>query len=206
MMMSHNSKKILLVEDQVLVQGALATLLNLEDHIDIVKTANNAADALMILKQNSVDILITDIEMPGISGLDLCQIVKSKYPNIKRIIVTTFCRSGYIKRAVDDNIDGFILKNSPVEELINCVKDVSLGKRVFSSQLLLKAMDTVDVLNANERKALQLVKQGKSNKEIADILFLSHGTIKNYISSCIAKLGASNRVEAIRMADKNGLL
>lgn len=204
--MDLNSIKILLVEDQVLVQGALATLLNLEEGIEIVKSANNAADALLILKQCPIDILVTDIEMPGISGLDLCQIVKIKYPNIKRIIVTTFCRPGYIKRAVDDNIDGFILKNAPVEELINCVTDVSMGKRVFSSHLLLKAMDAIDVLNTNERKALRLVKQGKSNKEIADILYLSHGTIKNYISSCIAKLGARNRVEAIRIADKNGLL
>ena len=200
-------KKILLVEDQILVQGALATLLSLADGIGEVMKADNAIQALSILEKNKFDILITDIEMPQMSGLDLCQIAIKKYPEMKRVIITTFCRPGYIKRAVTDKIDGFILKSARSEDLINCISDVCQGKQVFDSKLLLTIMESnIETLTNNEYKALQLVDKGMSNKKIAEILFLSHGTVKNYISSCISKLGASNRVEAIRIAKRKGLL
>ncbi len=198
-------KTLLLVEDQVMVQGALATLLSLADGIGEVYKADGATEALSILDKHAVDILITDIEMPHISGLDLCQVVKQKYPDIKRIIITTFCRPGYIRRALDDQVDGFILKSAQTDELVRCIEQVGQGKQVFDAELLMMIMqDDLDGLTDKEYKALKLVDRGLSNKQIAEELMLSHGTVKNYISSCISKLGASNRVEAIRMAKKRG--
>lgn len=202
-----NEKTILLVEDQVLVQGALATLLSLADGIGQVFKADDAIQALNLLEKHPIDILITDIEMPQMSGLDLCQLVHQKYPAMKRIIITTFCRPGYIKRAVEDRIDGFILKSAQSEDLIQCIVDVCEGKQVFDSELLMMIMhDNLDGFTDKEYQALKLVDRGMSNKQIAQALSLSHGTVKNYISSCISKLGASNRVEAIRIAKKKGLL
>jgi len=205
-MIDISALNILLVEDQIMVQQALATLLSLEKNIQSVHTANDATKAQTILNHEPIDVLITDIEMPGISGIELCQWSAINHPEVKRIIITTFGRTGYIKRAMENKVDGFILKDLLPEDLIKCIKDVCLGKTIIDSDLLIDTFGFQEDLSKQERKVLLLAKEGKSNQEIADQLFLSLGTVKNYMSSCLAKLTATNRVEAIRVAEKKGLL
>lgn len=198
--------KILLVEDQSMVLGAIAALLRLDENIGIVETAKNAEQAIIALEQESFDLVISDIEMPGASGIDLLNHVAKDFPKIKRVLITTFRRAGYVKRALDASVDAFILKDSPPEELITSLFEVMKGKRVIDPELLLESLNVIDLLTDKERTALRMARTGKTNQEIADALCLTLGTTKNYISSCIAKLGSSNRMEAIRIAEKKGLL
>ena len=198
--------KILLVEDQSMVLGALAALLRLDKNIASVETAKNAEQAKQILNGETFDLVVSDIEMPGASGIELLQHVAIAFPRVKKVLITTFRRAGYVKRAIDASVDAFILKDSPPEELIKSLLDVMDGKRVIDPELLLESLNVTDPLTDKERCALRMARTGKTNQEIADSLFLTLGTTKNYISSCIAKLGGSNRLEAIRIAEKKGLL
>jgi len=195
--------KILLAEDQSMVRGALAALLGMEEGFEITQ-AEDGDRAWLLMKQNSYDILLTDIEMPGRSGLELAQwVLQQKLPT-KTIIITTFGRSGYIRRAIDMGISGFLLKDAPSEQLIQAIYKVMDGKRVIDGELAMMALGESDPLNDKERRALRLAAEGKTTAEIATVLCLSEGTVRNYLSEAIAKLHAANRVDAARIARQKG--
>ena len=198
--------KILIAEDQAMVRGALSALLSLEDDIKVVAEAANGQEALALTEHIDVDIVLTDIEMPLMTGIELAEKLATTKPELKTIIMTTFSRAGYIKRALKCGVMGFILKEADSEELVDAVKNVSEGKKVFNAELALTALDDNDPLSEKERKALKLASDGLKTAEIAEQLFLSQGTIRNYLSEAIAKLNATNRVDAARIARQKGWL
>lgn len=194
---------ILLAEDQAMVRGALAALLSMEPSFSITQ-AEDGDQALALLREQSFDVLLTDIEMPGLSGLELAQWLKQRSSSTRVIIITTFGRAGYIRRAIDMGIEGFLLKDAPSEELIQALYRIMDGKRVIDGELALMALGERDPLNDKERRALRLASEGKTTAEIATILCLSDGTVRNYLSDAIAKLHAVNRVDAARIARQKG--
>jgi two-component system response regulator DesR len=195
--------RILLAEDQSMVRGALAALLSMENGFEITQ-AEDGDRAWLLMKQNSYDILLTDIEMPGRSGLELAQwVLQQKLPT-KTIIITTFGRAGYIRRAIDMGVAGFLLKDAPSDQLIQAIYKVMDGKRVIDGELAMMALGESDPLNDKERRALRLAAEGKTTAEIATVLCLSEGTVRNYLSEAIAKLHAVNRVDAARIARQKG--
>ncbi|QOL25974.1 response regulator transcription factor [Thalassotalea sp. LPB0316] len=198
--------KVLVVEDQAMVRGAISALLSLEDNIDVVAEAEHGQQAKKILAAEPVDIVLTDIEMPEMTGIELAEFIAQHHPNIKTVIMTTFSKVGYIKRAMQAGVKGFILKEAPSDELIHTVNQVFNGRKVIDPELAISALDDADPLNDKERKALRLASEGLKTGEIAAKLFLSEGTVRNYLSECIAKLNASNRVDAARIAKQKGWL
>ncbi|MFB0980217.1 MAG: response regulator transcription factor [Alteromonadaceae bacterium] len=198
--------KVIIAEDQALIRGALIALLNLEADIEVVGEAENGVEAGKLLDKCKADILLTDIEMPLMSGLELAQITVKKHPAIKTVIITTFGRAGYIKRALTMGVKGFLLKDTPSEELAAALRKVMQGKKVIDPELAIAALDDIDPLSDKERKALKLASEGKTTHDIAQFLFLSEGTIRNYLSECISKLNATNRIDAARIAQQKGWL
>jgi len=198
--------RVLVVEDQAMVRGAICALLSLEDNIDVVAQAENGKQAKAIMPQHTIDIVLTDIEMPEVTGIELAEFIADYNTNVKTIIMTTFSKVGYIKRSLQAGVKGFILKEAPSEELVNAVNQVYNGRKVIDPELAISALDDNDPLSDKERKALRMASEGLKTGEIADKLFLSEGTIRNYLSECIAKLNASNRVDAARIAKQKGWL
>ncbi len=197
--------KILLAEDQAMVRGALASLLKLSSQHELVEAADGD-EALQLLKQQSFDLLLTDIEMPGRTGLELAAWLQQQQSATKVVIITTFGRSGYIRRALDCGVSGFLLKDAPIEDLLAALQKVQAGKRVIDSELALLALGEQDPLNDKERRALRLAGEGKSTAEISQLLFIAEGTVRNYLSEAMAKLNASNRIDAARIAQQKGWL
>ncbi len=197
--------KILLAEDQAMVRGALAALLSLGGEFEITQ-ALDGDEALSLLKTATFDLLLTDIEMPGLTGLELAQWCQKQDNPIKVIILTTFGRAGYIKRAIESGVGGFLLKDAPSDSLIQGIRQVMAGKRVIDPELAIMAIGESDPLNDKERKALRLASEGFSTSEIATTLFIAEGTVRNYISEAISKLHASNRIDAARIARQKGWL
>lgn len=197
--------KILLAEDQAMVRGALAALLSMEDNFQ-VDQAQDGDEALALLKQETYDLLLTDIEMPGRSGLELAKWLQEQDTSTKTIIITTFGRVGYIKRAIELGVGGFLLKDAPSAELVLAINKVMAGKRVIDPELAIMAVGENDPLNDKERRSLRLAGEGKSTAEIAQTLFIAEGTVRNYLSEAIAKLNASNRIDAARIAKQKGWL
>ncbi|WP_345846543.1 response regulator transcription factor [Shewanella algae] len=197
--------KILLAEDQAMVRGALAGLLQLSGDFSVTQ-ATDGDQALELLKTEDFQLLLTDIEMPGTSGLELAAWVAREQPALKTIIITTFGRAGYIKRALEAGVCGFLLKDAPVEELVEAIAKVMQGKKVIAPELAMLALGEQDPLSDKERRALRLAAEGKSSGEIAAALFISEGTVRNYLSEAINKLGASNRIDAARIAKQKGWL
>lgn len=196
--------KILVVEDQTLVRGAICSLLSLEDNLQIVGQAENGQVALDMLDNLEVDFILTDIEMPVMSGLELAEIVHDKFSHINVLIMTTFSKSGYIKRAMALGVKAFVLKEAPTEYLVNAFAKVKNGERVIDPELALMALDDNDPLSNKERKAIKLAGDGLKTEEIAQALFLSKGTVRNYLSEAISKLNATNRIDAARIAKQKG--
>ena len=198
--------KLLIAEDQQMLLTTLSSLLDLEADIKVVHQSPDGKDALDFIKNNekSVDMVITDIEMPHLTGIELAQAIKAK--NIKTIILTTFSRAGYLRRALDAGVKGYLLKDSPTDELLSAIHKINTGGRVIATELLQDAWMDQDPLTSNERKALKLAAEGKSTEQIAETLFLTSGTVRNYLSSAANKLDASNRIEAARIAQKKGWL
>lgn len=197
--------KILLAEDQAMVRGALAALLTLAGGFTITQ-ASDGDEALTLLKQQHFDLLLTDIEMPGRTGLELAAWLKEQHSQTKVVVITTFGRAGYIKRAIEAGVGGFLLKDAPSETLVSSIQQVMAGKRVIDPELAMMAIGDVDPLNDKERRALRFASEGKSTAEIAEMLFIAEGTVRNYLSETIAKLNASNRIDAARIAKQKGWL
>ena len=198
--------RIVLAEDQAMVRGALSALLGLEPDIEVLGSAADGEAAWRMLQQLQPDILVTDIEMPGLSGLELAQRIARQQLPIKVVIVTTFARSGFLRRALDAGVCGYLLKDAPAERLADALRQVQRGGRAIDPQLALDAWSQADPLNDRERKVLRLSGDGRSASEIASQLGLSHGTVRNYLSECIGKLGVANRIEAYRLARQKGWL
>ena len=198
--------RILLVEDQALVLGALAALLELEDDLEVVGRAGNAEAALALVAELSPDVVATDIEMPGKSGLELAEALREVKPRPRVIILTTFARPGYLRRALDAGVAGYILKDTPAEMLADAVRRVHAGLKVIDPQLALGAWEEESPLTERERNVLRLAGEGHGGARIAQELHLSEGTVRNYLSEAIGKLGAANRVEAARLAREKGWL
>ncbi|GAB59671.1 response regulator transcription factor [Rheinheimera nanhaiensis] len=196
---------ILLAEDQAMVRTALASLLRLEADFQVTEAADGNA-ALKLLKQQAFDLLLSDIEMPGKSGIELAQYVQQQKLATKVVIITTFGRAGYVKRAIDAGIGGFLLKDAPVEQLVSAINQVMAGKRVIDSELLLNSLGEQDPLSDKERQALRLAAEGHSSSEIAAALYIAEGTARNYLSEAISKLNAANRIDAARIARQKGWL
>ncbi|MFY8300611.1 response regulator transcription factor [Pseudoalteromonas sp. SS15] len=198
--------KVLVVEDQGLVRGAISALLGLDVQIEVIAQAQDGLEGLNALQAHDIDIVLTDIEMPNMTGLELAEQVIAKYPNSKVVIMTTFSRAGYIRRAMAMGVKGFVLKEAPSEYLVNTLKKVMVGQKVIDPELAMSALEDNDPLSDKERKALRFASEGLKTAEIAQKLFLSEGTIRNYLSEAIAKLNATNRVDAARIAKQKGWL
>ncbi|GAA0263652.1 response regulator transcription factor [Rhodanobacter caeni] len=198
--------RILLAEDQAMVRGALSALLGLESDIEVLGSAADGETAWRELQRLVPDVLVTDIEMPGLTGLELAQRIKRHELPIKVVIVTTFARPGFLRRALDAGVSGYLLKDAPAENLAEALRTVHRGGRAIDPQLALEAWSEADPLNDRERQVLRLAGEGQGAGDIASQLNLSHGTVRNYLSEAIGKLGVSNRIEAYRLARQKGWL
>lgn len=196
--------RVLVTEDQAMVLGALCALLDLEEDIDVVARARDGAEAMALADRLRPDVVLTDIEMPHMGGLELAsRLVERGY---RVIILTTFARPGYLRRALDAGVHGYLLKDAPADQLARALRDVRAGRRAIAPELAVEAWSEADPLTDREREVLRLAGDGLSGAAIASNLGLSEGTVRNYLSEAIGKLGASNRVEAARVARQRGWL
>lgn len=198
---------VVIAEDQALVLGALAALLKLEGDLDVVGRASNGQEALALCRTLRPDILLTDIEMPLMTGLELAAALAGEGLPTRVMIVTTFARSGYLRRALGAGVRGYLLKDAPAETLAAAIRTVHAGGRAIAPELALESWSgREDPLNERERQVLRLAGEGRSSGEIARQIHLSEGTVRNYLSEAISKLDAGNRVEAFRLARDAGWL
>ncbi|MPY67458.1 response regulator transcription factor [Deinococcus sp. SDU3-2] len=198
--------RVLLAEDQSLVLGALSALLSLEGDLEVVGTATDGEAALGLVRTLLPDVLVTDIEMPRLSGLDLAARVREDLPGVRVVIVTTFARSGYLRRALDAGARGYLLKDAPASELAQAIRRVHAGGRAIAPALAEEAWGERDPFTDRERQVLREAEAGASTAAIAARLGLSEGTVRNYLSEAISKVGAGNRAEAARKAREKGWL
>ena len=198
--------RILVAEDQAMVLGALTALLDIEDDFEVVAQARSGDEALTLALKHRPDVVVTDIEMPGLTGLDLAAQLREKGCNCRIVILTTFARPGYLRRALEVGASGYLLKDAPSAQLADAIRRVAAGGRAIDPSLATEAWTEPDPLTDRERQVLRLADEGLSGAEIAKRLKLSEGTVRNYLSESIGKLGARNRVEAARLARQKGWL
>ena len=201
---AKNKIRVVIAEDQEMVLGALAALLELEGDIAVLAQARDGKEALEAVRALKPDVLITDIEMPEMTGLEAASAIKGTGTRV--IIVTTFARPGYLRRAMDAGANGYLLKARPARELADAVRRVHRGLRVIDPDLAAEGWVGADPLSDRERQVLRLAADGVSTADAARQLGLSSGTVRNYLSEAIEKLGASNRIEAARIAREKGWL
>ncbi|MCT8136888.1 response regulator transcription factor [Anaerobacillus sp. CMMVII] len=194
--------RIVIAEDQKMLLGALAALLDLEDDMTVVGRAGNGEEAVKLVHLHNPDICIMDIEMPGKSGLEAAEELKGF--GCKVIILTTFARPGFFERALKAGVNGYMLKDSPSDDLASAIRSVMEGKRIYASELVDEVYSEENPLTERESEVLLLMSEGKSTKEIAGTLFITTGTVRNYISSILDKLDVSNRIEAITRFKEKG--
>jgi two-component system, NarL family, response regulator DesR len=198
--------RVAIAEDQGMVLGALATLLEIEGDFSVVARARNGTEALNAVLANKPDIFLTDIEMPEMSGLEVAAELKRRRSTTRVMILTTFARAGYLRRALDAGVAGYLLKDMAAEKLAEALRRVQSGLRVIDPELAAEAWVEPDPLTDRERQVLRLAGDGMTSFDIADKLSLSEGTVRNYLSEAISKLGAANRIEAARIARTKGWL
>ncbi|MDQ0246850.1 two-component system response regulator DesR [Bacillus fengqiuensis] len=193
---------IVIAEDQRMLLGALGSLVNLEEDMEVVGKASNGEEAVALVQQLKPDICIMDIEMPGKSGLEAAEELKGL--DCKVIILTTFARTGYFQRALKAGVKGYLLKDSPSEELASSIRSVMAGRRMYAPELMDDVYSEENPLTEREKEVLELVADGKNTKEIADQLSIKTGTVRNYISAILDKLEVKNRIEAITQSKEKG--
>ena len=199
--------RILIAEDQTMVREALVTLLSLEEDIEIVAEAPRGDEVVPAALDSLPDVALLDIEMPGGDGLGAAAALKERLPSCRVIILTTFGRAGYLKRAMEGGAVGFLLKDAPASELASAIRRVMAGERVVNPGLAAAALSEGDnPLTERERDVLAASANGATIEDIAYKLYLSEGTVRNYLSTATKKLGARNRVEAARLAEEKGWL
>ena len=198
---------ILIAEDHSLFRDAIAMLLSLEDDFSIVGKCSNGREAISYLSTNNApDVILSDIEMPLASGLDIANYAAEKKLSSHLMLMTTFAKPGYIKRALNAGVKGFVLKESDSDYLIAAIRKVVKGEKVISPELAIMALDDNNPLSSKEMAALKLASDGHKTHDIARSLFLSEGTVRNYLSEAISKLDATNRIDAARIAKQKGWL
>lgn len=199
--------RVLLAEDQAMVRGALAALLSREKDIEIIAEVGRGDMVVEAARVARPDVALLDIEMPGGDGLAAAQALRAMLPSCRVVILTTFGRSGYLRRAMDSGAVGFLLKDAPASELASALRRVMNGERVVDPELALLALsEGNNPLTPREREVLAAALPGISHAEIAARLFVSEGTVRNHLSAAIQKLGAHNRMEAARLAEQKGWL
>jgi two-component system response regulator DesR len=200
------SISVVIAEDQSMVLGALAALLEIERDLRVVGQAKNGREALQLTLKQTPQVVLTDIEMPEMTGLELAAEIKQRGVPSRVIILTTFARPGYLRRAMQAGAAGYLLKDSPAAALADAIRRVAAGQRVIAPELATEAWSEEDPLTDRERQVLRLAAEGSTGLEIAATLRLSEGKVRNYLSEAISKLGAGNRVEAARIARMKGWL
>ena len=194
--------RIVIAEDQQLLLGALGALLDMEEDMEVVGQVKNGEEVLELVEKLNPDVCIMDIEMPVKTGLDAAESLKDD--TCKVIVLTTFARSGYFARARKANVSGYLLKDSPSEELANSIRAIMAGRKVYAPELIDMAYDEGNPLTEREEQVMKLIADGKTTKEIASQLYLTNGTVRNYVSSIMDKLNVSNRIEAISRLKETG--
>ncbi|MBS8264244.1 DNA-binding response regulator [Mesobacillus boroniphilus] len=194
--------RIVIAEDQRMLLGALGSLLSLEDDMEVVGKASNGEEAVALANELKPDVCVMDIEMPGKTGLEAAEELKGL--GCKVIILTTFARSGYFQRALKAGVSGYLLKDSPSEELASSIRSVMGGRRVYAPELMDDVYSEENPLTDREMEVLELVADGKNTKEIAGQLSITTGTVRNYISTILDKLQVTNRIEAITQSKEKG--
>lgn len=195
---------IVIAEDQRMLRGALASLLGMEEDLQVVGQAEDGVEALALVERAQPDILLMDIEMPRQSGLEIAEILKQRSSPCRVIILTTFARPGYFERAVQAGVHGYLLKDEPSDKLAESIRRVMTGHREVSPELIFGAVREENPLTAREREILKMAAGGLSAGEIAASLHLSYGTVRNYISEILNKLEVKSRIEAVRLAEEKG--
>ena len=198
--------KLLIAEDQSMLRDAMATLLSMQDSVESVLQAKNGKEAIDLISTNDIDVAILDVEMPEATGLDVLEYIRSNNIDCKVIIVTTFKRMGYFERAIKNNVDAYVLKDRSIDELIKTINNVLAGNKEYSPELMENIFNSHNPLTNQEKIILLKIKEGLPNKEIANELFLSEGTIRNYISNILTKLNCKNRTEAVKKSTEEGWL
>ncbi|WP_271725686.1 response regulator transcription factor [Bacillus paralicheniformis] len=196
--------RLFIAEDQRMLLSALGALLDLEEDMEVIGQATNGEEALTAILKLEPDVCLMDIEMPVKSGLEVAEELMKRGSKSKVIILTTFARPGYFERAVKSNVHGYLLKDGEIDDLADAIRKCTEGKRIFSPELTFDAIRKVNPLTEREQEILRLAALGMTTKEIAAELFLSAGTVRNYISEIMHKLGAKNRTEAARVAEGEG--
>ncbi|MFE8701806.1 response regulator [Cytobacillus sp. FJAT-54145] len=196
--------RIIIAEDQRMLRGALGSLLDLEDDIEVIAQVENGDEALKAILTLQPDVCLMDIEMPVKSGLEVAEMLKTGGSSCKIIILTTFARPGYFERAVKAGVHGYMLKDGSSDDLAETIRNVMRGKREFAPELIFGSFKEDNPLTEREQEVLRLVAEGKTAKEISSQLYLSSGTVRNYMSEIISKLQVKNRIEAIATAQEKG--
>jgi two-component system response regulator DesR len=198
---------VLLVEDQTMMRDALASLLDLEDDIEVIGAIGRGDEVLAAVERDEPDVILLDIELPGLDGLAVAEALAARAPSVRVVIVTTFGRPGYLRRALAANVSGFVLKETPARDLAIAIRRAHAGERVVDPALAASALrDGDDPLTPREREVLRAAREHATIAEVSEVLFLSEGTVRNYMSSIIHKLGVRNRVEALALAERKGWL
>ena len=197
---------LLIAEDQSMLRDAMATLLSMQDSVESVLQAKNGKEAIDLISTNDIDVAILDVEMPEATGLDVLEYIRSNNIDCKVVIVTTFKRMGYFERAIKNNVDAYVLKDRSIDELMKTISNVLAGHKEYSPELMDNIFNSHNPLTNQEKIILIKIKEGLSNKEIANELFLSEGTIRNYISNILTKLNCKNRTEAVKKSTEEGWL
>ena len=198
--------RVLVAEDQAMVLGALSALIDIESDLEVVASARNGRDALALALAHRPDVVVTDIEMPGLTGLELAAELKRRASPARVVILTTFARPGYLRRALEAGASGYLLKDAPSHRLADAIRRVHGGGRSVDPELASEAWSEDDPLTDRERQVLRLAADGRSGSEIAAELHLSEGTVRNYLSDAVGKLGGRNKVDAARIARQKGWL
>ncbi len=199
--------RLLLADDQELIRTALAVMLELEDDFEVVASVGRGDEVVAAARAYQADVALLDIEMPGIDGLAAAGVLAKEVPQCRSLILTTFGRTGYLRRAMEAGACGFVVKDAPPEQLATAIRRVAAGDRVVDPALAATTLAAgASPLTARERDVLVAARPGATVAEIAEKLFLSEGTVRNYLSAAIAKTGTRNRTEAVRTADEWGWL
>jgi two-component system, NarL family, response regulator DesR len=199
--------KVLLADDQALVRGAMAALLSLESDLDVVAEVDRGDEIVTMARHAGADVAVVDIEMPGLDGLAASAALRSEVPDCRVLIVTTFGRPGYLRRAMEAGVSGFVVKDAPAAELADAIRKVHGGLQVVDPVLAAESLAAGgNPLTVREADVLRAARDGSSVADIAGRLHLGEGTVRNYLSSAISKTGTRNRIEAVRAADQNGWL
>ncbi|GAA1532154.1 two-component system response regulator DesR [Microbacterium ginsengiterrae] len=197
--------RLVIVDDQAMLRGALAALLELEDDLSVIGVAGDGAEAVRVVAETAPDVCLMDIQMPGVDGITATREVRAAHAGTRVLIVTTFARPGYLRAALDAGASGFVVKDAPAEQLADAVRRVHAGLRVVDPALAEASLfEGANPLSEREQQVLRLAADGRSAAAIAAEVFLSPGTVRNNLSAAIGKVGATNRAQAVRIAQDKG--